>query len=282
MTPVSGHGLYIALLGIDGIGKSTLADELAVACKRAGIAHTVVSWKRWIEPQHHQDTDYPLRSLRDMWFETFRLCYGGGSIDGGARDLPSSYEDLVASGGSDYLHAAQIAGAHASGPFAASWIELAGNLLLYFEVILPLVQRGEIVIQDSFGYKHVIKELLLTDRIDPGQKDALEEARKCFSTFFGRILAPDLGLLVTGETSMALKWRTRAVGHTGAFEDLSIAGGEGSTFLTMQGDCAAEFAEFAQAYGWTHLEMIDAAWQVNRMRLFPQLRATALGARLDL
>jgi thymidylate kinase len=275
---MSTRGLYVALLGIDGIGKSTLAADLAELSRRAGRPCTTISWRRAIEqPVDGDATRYPVPSMQNLWFEIFRLYYGGATLDGGTRTLPGSYADLNSRGGTEYLHDATVDGLRAAGPFAATWLEVAGNLLLRHETIEGLLDRGHLVVQESFGYKHVVKELLLVERLAPGWVADLEPARSFLRDFFGRALRPDLGIHLAGDPRLALRWRTAALGRSGAFENLAIAGDdEGESFIALQSACAAEFGRFADAHGWLRVAIADAPAAVNRERILAAVRGTLL------
>src|SRR2546421_7524388 len=56
-------GFDIGLLGIDGIGKSTLAEHIADVFRARGKEVVIVSWRRWLlrpDPGRARDILFPL------------------------------------------------------------------------------------------------------------------------------------------------------------------------------------------------------------------------------
>ena len=79
------RGLYISFLGIDGIGKTTLAQSLAEELRKRGRKVTAVSWRSSL------DADLPVwpqEALRTLWMDTFRLIFGGAMERGRHVSLP--------------------------------------------------------------------------------------------------------------------------------------------------------------------------------------------------
>ena len=276
------RGAYVALLGIDGTGKTTLAEALAERCAQAGRPVRTVSWRRLVESPT-QPAGWPKDSLQNLWLEIFRLYYGGATLDGGARTMPGSYDELVAAGGTEHLHDATVEGVRAHGPLAAALLEIAGNVLLQRDAIERWVAEGCVVIQESYGFKHVVKELLLVEELDPGLAAEAALTLRFARDFFGRVCVPDVGVLVAGDPALALRWRTAEAGRTGVFENFSVAGEDpGASFLALQSRCTAIFDDFAAAHGWLRFEVEDVPREHNRDRLLAALAPTALGRLLAL
>ena len=276
------RGAYVALLGIDGTGKSTLAAGLAERCAQVGQPVRTLSWRRLVESPA-EPAGWPRDSLRNLWFEIFRLYYGGATIDRGARDMPSSYDDLAARGGTEHLHDSAVEGIRAHGPLAAALLEIAGNVLLQRDTIRQWVAEGYLVLQESYGFKHVVKELLLAEELDPTLAAEAALTLRFAHELFGRVCVPDVGVLVRGDPAMALKWRTAQAGRTGVFENFSVAGADpAGSFLDMQGRCAAAFDAFAADHGWLRFEMRDGPREHNRDRLLAELAGTPVGELLRL
>ena len=275
------RGAYLAFLGIDGMGKTTLSTALRARCEAIGQPVRVVSWRRFIESDG--EPAWPQDNLRNLWFEIFRLYYGGATLDGGARDMPRSYEDLNARGGTEHLAGAEVRGLRGHGPLAAALLEVTGNVLLQRDVIERWVAEGFLVLQESYGFKHVVKELLLTEEVDPALAPEVATTLRFATDFFGRHCVPDVGVHVTGDPSLALAWRTAQTGSTSPFENYSIAGADpDDSFLAMQARCADVFAGFAAAHGWTTLEMRDQPVERNQERLLAALAGTPVGDLLEL
>ena len=276
------RGAYVALLGIDGTGKTTLAEALAERCAQAGRPVRTVSWRRLVESPT-QPAGWPKDSLQNLWLEIFRLYYGGATLDGGARTMPGSYDELVAAGGTEHLHDATVEGVRAHGPLAAALLEIAGNVLLQRDAIERWVAEGCVVIQESYGFKHVVKELLLVEELDPGLAAEAALTLRFARDFFGRVCVPDVGVLVAGDPALALRWRTAEAGRTGVFENFSVAGEDpGASFLALQSRCTAIFDDFAAAHGWLRFEVEDVPREHNRDRLLAALAPTPLGGLLAL
>jgi hypothetical protein len=276
------RGAYVALLGIDGTGKTTLAEALAERCAQIGQPVRTVSWRRLIESPT-EPAGWPKDNLQNLWLEIFRLYYGGATLDGGTRTMPGSYGELVAAGGTEHLHDATLDGVRAHGPLAAALLEIAGNILLQRDAIERWVAEGCVVIQESYGFKHVVKELLLVEELDPARADEAALTLRFAHDFFGRACVPDLGVLVAGDPALALRWRTAESGRTGVFENFAVAGEDpGASFLALQSRCVDIFEEFAAAHGWLRFEVRDVPREVNRDRLLAELATTPLGALLRL
>ena len=280
--PAPGRGAYVALLGIDGTGKSTLAAGLAERCAQVGQPVRTVSWRRLVESPT-EPAGWPKDSLQNLWLEIFRLYYGGATLDGGAREMPGSYDELVARGGTEHLHDAEVAGVRPHGPLAAALLEVAGNILLQRDAIERWVAEGCVVIQESYGFKHVVKELLLVEELDPALAGEAALTLRFARDFFGRACVPDVGVLVAGDPALALRWRTAEAGRTGVFENLSVAGEDPATsFLALQARCTAIFDDFAAEHGWLRFEVRDEPPAHNRDRLLAALADTPLGRLLQL
>lgn len=280
--PSPARGAHVALLGIDGIGKSTLTAGLAERCAQVGQPVRTVSWRRFIESPA-EPAGWPKDSLQNLWLEIFRLYYGGATLDGGGRDMPGSYAELTARGGTEHLHDAAVTGVRAHGPLAAALLEIAGNILLQRDTIRQWVAEGCVVIQESYGFKHVVKELLLVEALDPALAGEAALTLRFARDFFGRVCVPDVGVMVAGDPALALRWRTAEAGRTGVFENLAVAGDDPrASFLSLQTRCTEIFADFAAAHGWLRFEVRDEPRERNRDRLLAALAGPPLGDLLRL
>ena len=281
--PSPAPGAYVALLGIDGTGKSTLAAGLAERCAQVGQPVRTVSWRRLIESPD-EPAGWPKDSLQNLWLEIFRLYYGGATLDGGARQMPGTYVELVERGGTEHLHDAALDGVRAHGPRPRALLEIAGNILLQRDAIARWVAEGCVVIQESYGFKHVVKELLLAEEMDPALAGEAALTLRYAHDFFGRACVPDMGVLVAGDPALALRWRTAEAGRTGVFENYLVAGEDpGASFLlALQTRCSKMLADFAAAHGWLRFEVHDEPPAHNRDRLLAALAPTPLGGLLRL
>lgn len=266
-----GRGLHISFLGVDGIGKSTLSEHLVAELRERGLAVTPVSWRSCL------DADLPVwpqEALRTLWMDTFRLLFGGAVDQDGPVALPERYADWTDRRAEDRLGELRATASSPSGPLAAALVEFAGNLVLHAEVIRPALERGEIVVQETFPYKHVLKEYLLATELSkahaggPYTPDDVDLLFAPVEAFFGAgALRPDVGVLVDGPVELALRWRLGQSGAVGVLEDLRTAGRPGNDgFIALQTASARRFHAFAQKYGWTVHTVRDAAVETNTRR----------------
>lgn len=265
------RGLYISFLGIDGIGKTTLSRHLADELRKSGRKVTVVSWRDCL------DADLPVwpqEALRTMWMDTFRLLFGGAQEGGKHIALPERYEEWRDSGAEESLGDLKASASSPSGPLAAVLVEFAGNLVLNSEVIRPALERGEVVVQETYPYKHVLKEYLLAVELakqSGGEPYGLGEIEALFAPleefFGGGSLRPDLGVLVDGPVSLAHEWRLQQSGQVGVLEDLRTTGETGKDgFVRLQAETVGRYRAFAQKWGWCVHTVEDAPLEKNLPR----------------
>jgi thymidylate kinase len=262
------QGLHISLLGVDGIGKSTLASLLAQRLREHGIPVRLITWRRTLDDAEAQ-ISWPQVALQQMWVETFRLLYGGATSGGKSLLLPRDYPTWRDEGHEARLAASDVSGARYSGPLAAALVELAGNTVLFPEVIHPAVERGEVVIQETFPYKHVLKQLLVANRIgqDHAHSQLTEHVMSFMATTFGSgLFQPDIGVLIDGPVSLAYSWRMAESGHVGVLEDYGAAGERGeSGFHALQEQTADAFRRVAKDWKWL-VHTVDDTGLENNMR----------------
>ncbi|WP_189702193.1 hypothetical protein [Streptomyces chromofuscus] len=268
-------------MGIDGVGKTTLTRELAELAQSQGLRVRTVSWRSVVEGD--DPPDFPRNELRRLWVQSFRANFAGATTpDGKPVELPADFEDLYARGGTEYLNGASLHGMKASGALASAWIELAANTLLHRAIVKELVSEGYLVLQESYGYKHLVKLFAFAEHLSPESAQAAHTGRSLVADYFGRILKPDVGLYVHGSPRLALTWRRQQSG-IGTFETFSSAGSDAdASFLELQERTGAAFAEFAEKYGWARVDMVDGPRGENRTRAVAALADTRLGQLLDL
>jgi hypothetical protein len=263
------RGCYMALLGIDGIGKSTLARAIAQEAKKRRAAVELISWRGFIESK--EAGPWPKDALQQLWLETYRCLFSSGASSGRpVLTLPRSYaewrseqwETRVGSGGGG--------GSNFAGAIAASIVETAGNVILYSDVIRKKVDDGLLVLQETFPYKHVAKELLIARKLlaegDAINAALLDTARSLADNAF-MSMQPDVGIHLDGDPRLAYKWRTAESGRVGALEDFGAAGEFGpASFLALQELSAAEFREKAARWGWISHTVNDEGLEQNVRR----------------
>lgn len=261
---MSDAGLYIAMLGIDGTGKTTMTRLLADELEANGHKVKKLSWRDELTLAERPNTR---ESLRQLWVESLRLVHLGVDLPA----APASYEEFHRQNWEQLYSGTSFSTNVPAGPLAAAWLEWVGQTLLMHEVVAPHRARGIHVIDESFSLKMAYKELLIADLLnsDPAVAAEIDRARKVLTELF-RSTAPDVGIVVSSASiEQAYRWRMRQDGSLGSLEDLGAAartrGRDG--FLHLQSECDAFFRRFASQPGWVVLEMDDAAATVNFDRL---------------
>ncbi|MFD6286225.1 hypothetical protein [Streptomyces sp. NPDC060205] len=275
-------GFHLALMGIDGVGKSTLVKELAETARGQGLPVRTVSWRGVVE-EEGEESSFPKAELRRLWVESFRAYFGGArTAQGTPVELPVSFEDLYARGGTEYLNGVRVHDLRPDGALASAWIELAANTLLHQAVIEPAVAEGCAVLQESYGYKHLLKLFAYAEHLSPRMAETASIGRALVADYFGRVLQPDVGVYVAGDPRTALRWR-RQQSELGTFETFASSGESAeSSFLRLQEHTARAFGTFAQTHGWTRVDVLDAPRAQNRRRILAALARSPLADRLDL
>ncbi|PSM40848.1 hypothetical protein C6Y14_22805 [Streptomyces dioscori] len=278
----SAPGFHLALMGIDGVGKSTLIRELAETARSQGLPVRTVSWRSVVE-EEGEGCSFPKAELRRLWVESFRAYFGGArTAQGTPVELPTDFADLYARGGTEYLNGVRVHGLRPEGALASAWIELAANTLLHQAVIEPAVAEGCAVLQESYGYKHLLKLFAYTEHLSPDMAGAASVGRALVADHFGRVLQPDVGVYVAGDPRTALRWRQRQ-SALGTFETFASSGESAeSSFVQLQEHTATAFARFAEIHGWTRVDVLDVPRAQNRRRILAALARSPLADRLDL
>lgn len=261
-------GLFIAMLGIDGTGKTTMTKMLANALSENGHEVKQLHWRHEL---HRAERPNTRETLRQLWVESLRLVYLG--VDG--PPAPASYDEFAAGNWEERYSSTEFTTNVPAGPLAAAWLEWVGQVIIRHEIVEPHRARGVHVIDESFSLKMAYKELLLAERLaeDPAMKEEIGRARQILIDLF-TTLSPDVGILITGPVEQAYHWRTRDGGLLGSLEDLGAANGDRGRagYLEIQGECDAFFRDFAEKWGWVVFEVKDASGEEN----FERLRETLL------
>jgi hypothetical protein len=281
-------GTYIALLGMDGIGKTTLSNELSNTLREAARPVQLISWRQYIERTDTQHESFPLEDMRRLWVDSFRLYFGNSYSNEGPIKLPKSYSELTELGGTEYLSEKQLENMEPSGPLNSAWVELTANHILYYHVIRPLTDAGITVIQESFGYKHLLKLFLQVTDLATNMKGQADAGHQFARDYFGLILRPDVGIYVAGDATLAYRWRQQQSGRPGMFEGYAQTGAAqtrthaADSFLRLQMESAPHFESFARNYGWIRVEMQDVPRDQNLKRAMSTIARNPSGALLGL
>lgn len=254
-------GLSIALMGIDGAGKSTLVAAIRRALEAEGHEVVPVTWEAAVTELGGDRDAFPLGTLEVLGLEGWRLMYVAphDPANSAYRDLPRWQAEGGAKGMLAKLPADPLQGSQ-SAIVTSALLELTGHQLLQAEVVEPALARGAVALSDGFGFKNVVKVLRMA-RLMPGPWPVetldllVEQARQTFGSPF---LQPRVGLLLDADPALTYGWRVgQRGGRLGPAEDLTLAGRPGrESYLEFQSQMAAEFRRAAADWGW-HVLPVD-------------------------
>lgn len=261
--------LHIALMGIDGAGKSTLAAEVAASLRATGRQVEIVNFKRAMAAADPATSGI----LGHVAFAALKAQYAEAS----PVDATGVLEELLALEGVSSRFAevetrlrAVPVGRNTARPLLSSAVlEIVGGFWVH-TYVESLLRAGVIVVNDSFGFKHVLKNALLAQRLSvPGSPThrtarlVLETARSLFHTLF----APTHGYWIDTDPRLALRWRDAAGEEATPFESYGLAGDNGpDSFLAMQEDCRPAFRRAAEDWGWRRVDLADLPREENISR----------------
>ncbi|WP_189702189.1 hypothetical protein [Streptomyces chromofuscus] len=232
--------------------------EVEERCAAAGVPVKRVTWQRVLEEAANTGRlgEYPYDELARLWLELFPVFFADADIDGRLLDPPRSIAELAESDLMARLHGADIRGMRAVSPLATGWLEMAGHTLLQDAVVRPLVAEGHVVLSESLGVKNVIKSLFMAEFCAPEEGAALSAVRSHVQEYFGRALAPELGIYLKEDPAAVLA--AKGAESIGVFDNFRAFGGDpGTTFLQLQSSCLEVFEEFAWTHGWVTVDVRD-------------------------
>lgn len=258
--------LHLALMGIDGAGKSTIAAALAGSLRAEGRSVEIVSFKRAMAGADPVTSsilaDVAYASLKSQYAEAVLTDAGGGlaavlSATDGGQAFPAVERRLRS----------VPVERNAARPFLSSaLLEVVGGFWVQAYVEARL-RAGVSVIDESYAFKHVLKNVLLAQRSSAPGSPLHVEAQGVLDTassLFGTLLAPAHGCWVDTDPQLALRWRTKAGGETTAFENYGLLGEIGDeSFIALQEDCRLGFGDAARRWGWQRITMDDLPREEN-------------------
>lgn len=247
-----GRGKYVALLGLDGSGKTTIAHGLKERLAAQGHKSQFVRW-RDVAAQGDRH-DFPYLTLRQLLMETWRSRYGGATDTPSLRVQhgPSVFEEFKAA----KLDAGPVdpVDVHRSGVVMSAMLEFISDVLIHTEIVGERLSSGEIVVTESFGYKNVMKVLRVAGSIPYGDlpDDLIVRMREFITdAYSSSFLQPDIGVFLRVTPDECYRRITAQRGGVGPVEDLGFAGRTGrSSFLELQGALFAEYERMAVSWGW--------------------------------
>ncbi|MER8766419.1 MULTISPECIES: hypothetical protein [unclassified Mesorhizobium] len=274
----------IAFLGIDGIGKSTLINSLVPILHSRGYSPKVVTWRR---AMRESDNPFVRDTLRDLYVGTFRTMFGWADRERSEAEIwklfPSESQVFIDTGVENTLGNLSLTSNATAGLLATALVELAGNFFLKHNEIDRSKTGHDIIIQETFGYKHIVKELLIAREIIGENEESfaasivqnfLDLAERCFMAW----LQPTYGFFVRGSPQLAYEWRLKQSGRVGVIEDFGLASQHGrDSFVNLQTACDGIFAGYAAKCGWPVIEMQDRPVEQN-IRHANDVILTTIGA----
>jgi hypothetical protein len=259
-------GLSIALMGIDGAGKSTLVSELRRVFGAEGREVVPVTWEAAVAAAGGDRTGYPVATLEMLGVEGWRLMYAAPG-----RPERRFYEDIprwIAEEGPRGMIAklpTDPVGGHQAALVTSALLEMVGHQLVQAEVVVPALERGAVTLCDGFGFKNVVKVLRMA-QLMPGAFPAstLDMLLDCaLRTFGDPFMQPRIGLLLDADAQLTYGWRISQERRLGPAEDLSLAGRPGrESYLEFQAGLAKEYRAAAEAWGW-HVLPVDGRPQAQ-------------------
>lgn len=268
----------LVLLGLDGVGKSTIARALQQTLVEEGRSVTITSWS---SASKSMPVAFSRDCMADLLYSSFRAMYAGARTEEGHVNahFPRNAEAFTSSKAlkNQFLDF-DIVDNETWGVLAGTVTEISGNLMHHFMCVEPQLSSADLVIQESFGYKHLIKDLhlarLLAER--HGQDEYLpliEQLERFGEQVYTTILAPTCGIVVDGDPQAAIGRRLLQSGRAEWTEDYQLAGQKSpESFLAMQTFARKRFLEFAERYGWRTVEVRSEGRQRTSARAVSEIR----------
>ncbi len=258
--------LHVALMGIDGAGKSSLAVELATALHGAGRPAEIVSFKRAMAGTEPVTGSI----LAHVAYASLKCQYAEASLADHDLDVGAllSATDVGQSfpAAERRLRAVPVERNEARPFLSSALLEVVGGFWVQSYVEARL-RAGVCVIDESYAFKHVLKNVLLAQRLAGPGSPVHAEAQRVLDTavgLFGTLLGPAVGCWVDTDPELALQWRLKAGEETTAFENYGLLGETGDeSFLALQQDCRGAFAAAAGRWGWQRVTMTDRPREDN-------------------
>lgn len=247
-------GASIALIGIDGAGKTSLMGPLRDALMQRGFTVAEVNWQNALRTT---GPDYPGISLEQLHVEAWRLFFADGVADGRKIDqeIPRAYSEFTTSGVLESL-AGTPQGARQSGLVGSALVEFAVEYLLQAEFVRPTMAEGKVTISDGFGFKNVTKVLKLAGEMPQSVRSIPRESLDVLvgavrAAYASPFLQPTLGILLDADPALTYDWRTRQAGGLGFGEDYSVTGrSDRDSYVELQTYMAEQYRSAAAEWGW--------------------------------
>lgn len=262
----------LVLLGIDGVGKSTIAVALRDRLIEMGHDTVITSWS---SASKRHPNDFERGCMGDVLYTAFRCMYAQArTADGTAQGLfpPSASEFFQHESLHGQFLDLAITDNEAWGLLAGALTEIAGNFMHRYMDVMPKLQAGKIVIQETFGLKHLVKDLHLSRTVaEKNGNDVflplISQLEELGETLYSNVLAPQIGIVVDGDPDAAIERRLAQDGRAGWTEDMQLAGDPGrESFRHMQHYTRRIFLDYADRHNWPVLTITNEGKEANVAR----------------
>jgi thymidylate kinase len=171
------------------------------------------------------------------------------------------------------------------GLLAGALTEIAGNFMHRYMDVMPKLQSGKIVIQETFGLKHLVKDLYLARTVAEKNGNLeflplIAKLEELGETIYSNVVAPEVGIVVDGDPDAAIDRRIAQDGRAGWTEDMQLAGDPGiESFRHMQHYTRRIFLDYASRRNWPVLTITDEDKQTSVRRSVDSIINTLLEGR---
>ncbi|MCL7376989.1 hypothetical protein [Streptomyces sp. 35G-GA-8] len=246
-------GLIISFLGMDGVGKSTIARALHHRLRADGHRVRLLSRRDYLLSQpegatgdaHRALYDASLRSLYSFATTTDGACLGE-VFPGPAGDLRNEVLEKT-------LNTAAIGTNDPRTLTAAALCEIAGALAYRVSIVEPELARGTVVLEETDPFKMIAKLCLFAQHSlqeeDPAHQAAVAVLRSATTVL--RPAAGHVPVLVRCDPHRAYERRMKQRGALGALEHYGpVGGGTGrAAYIDLQARSQDAFDALADDWG---------------------------------
>lgn len=255
-------GCSIALLGIDGVGKTTLTAELHRRLADSGVDAVRLSRREYLK---RRTPGFVGETTRTLYEASLRTLYGLARLPEGrilGDSFPAPPGDVMAPDFEALLDSAPIQGNDPRALTASMLCEIAGHTVFRATVVLPAVAQGKVVIEDTYGIKSVVKLYLLTQALLTSGDPLLAQARSILDMAVDLLRpggAPSLPVLVHAKPEIAYERRVRQKGRVGGMEHYGPAGRTASraSYLELQERSQHLFDEIGDRWDCMRVDLTD-------------------------
>ncbi|WP_079193807.1 hypothetical protein [Streptomyces sp. CB02923] len=253
-------GCAVALIGIDGAGKSTLAGALRDRLAARDEPAVLLSRRHYLKTRPE---GFVGDTMAALYGASLRTLYGFADVAGGGqlgRSFPPPAGDLLAPEFERTLNDAAITGNSPHALMASMLCEVAGHLMFRRAVVEPAVAAGRTVVEDTHGIKMVVKQYLLARSL----LDPLDEARVSLDAVLElamTLLQPpaqtSLPVLVRVAPEVAYARRVAQHGRVGGMEHFGPTGRPAGreSYLELQRDSQTVFEDIGKRWQCLDLDL---------------------------